>query len=211
MNASDYWTLIHAERARLVDLLNDITPEQWAKRSLCSEWTVEQVLAHLSAAANTGRWAWIRGIVAAGFNTGKHNDRLLGRYLGSTPATSLAAFERSVDLRVAPTKDYAAFLGEVIVHGQDIARPLGLTLVPDPKAVLEVARFFAAKDFAVNSRTLVKGLSLKADDADFSVGDGPLAEGPLLDLVLAMAGRPGGAEALDGDGGAELFKRMSAT
>ncbi|WP_291792626.1 hypothetical protein [Brevibacterium sp.] len=38
------------------------------------------------------------------------------------------------------TKDYAAFLGEVVVHAQDIARPLGLALEPAAEAVGEVAR-----------------------------------------------------------------------
>nr|WP_231939187.1 hypothetical protein [Brevibacterium sandarakinum] len=118
-------------------------------------------------------------------------------------------FRNAVPATVAPTKDYPAFLGEVIVHGQDIARPLGVDLDPDAEAVLEVARFFAAKDFAVNSRTLVKGLSLNADDADFSVGDGPTVSGELIDLVMAMAGRSDACDMLTGDGVDELRQRMS--
>lgn len=65
-------------------------------------------------------------MVASGFNAAKHNKRLLRRYLGASPEETLLIFRRSVDLRIAPTKDYAAFLGEVVVHSQDIARPLTL-------------------------------------------------------------------------------------
>ncbi|WP_193095762.1 hypothetical protein [Brevibacterium sp. FME17] len=124
------------------------------------------MVAHLSAAANTGRWAWIRSIVAAGFNPAEHNARLLSRYQGRTPEETLANFRDSTTITIAPTKDYPACLGEVIVHGQDIAELRGLALVPERAALLEVARYFAQKDFAVNSRTLVNGLLLEAEAAE---------------------------------------------
>lgn len=209
MRDSDYWTLIHTERARLASLLDGLTAAQWRAQSLCSDWTVEQVVAHLSAAANTGRWAWIRSILAAGFSSAKHNARLLSRYQGRTPEETLRIFRDSTTATIAPTKDYPAFLGEVIVHGQDIAEPLGQTLVPDEEALVEVARFFATKDFAINSKTLIKGLSLEADDVDFRTGSGPLVIGKLLDLVMAMAGRPSFAAALRGEGADGLRLRMS--
>ncbi|MCF2573169.1 hypothetical protein [Brevibacterium sp. UCMA 11754] len=85
---------------------------------------------------------------------------------GAPPEETLANFRDSTTLTIAPTKDYPACLGEVIVHGQDIAEPRGLTLVPERAARLEVARYFAQKDFAVNSRTLVNGLSLESEDAE---------------------------------------------
>lgn len=208
MNATEYWSMIHSERARLVGTLDGLAADQWDEPTLCADWSVEQVFAHLSAAANTGRWAWIRSIVVAGFNPDKHNVRLLARYRGESPEETLEVFRRSITATIAPTKDHPAFLGEVIVHGQDVARPLGLDLDPDAEAVLEVARFYSSRDFAVNSKTLVKGLSLSADDAEFSVGHGPLVRGRLLDLVMAMAGRPSACDLLGGDGVVELRSRM---
>ncbi|MGO3065159.1 MAG: maleylpyruvate isomerase family mycothiol-dependent enzyme [Brevibacterium linens] len=208
MNETEYWDLIHTERARLADLLSTLEPEQWALATLCADWTVEQVVAHLSVAANTGRWAWIRSIVRAGFDPAKHNARLLERSLGGSPEETLAKFHSSISLTIAPTKDFPAFLGEVIVHGQDIARPLELELIPDAEATVEVARYFASKDFAVNSKTLVKGVRLSAVDADFESGSGPQVAGRLLDLVMAMAGRPEALADLTGSGVAELRRRM---
>ena len=208
MNETGYWDLIHTERARLADLLSTLEPEQWALATLCADWTVEQVVAHLSVAANTGRWAWIRSIVRAGFDPAKHNARLLERSLGGSPEETLAKFHSSISLTIAPTKDFPAFLGEVIVHGQDIARPLELDLIPDAEATVEVARYFASKDFAVNSKTLVKGVRLSAVDADFESGSGPQVAGRLLDLVMAMAGRPEALADLTGSGVAELRRLM---
>lgn len=209
MDESRYWDLIRAERARLAEALEGLSAKAWQVRSLCSAWSVEEVVAHLSAAANTGRWAWIRNMAASGFDSAKHNERLLRRYLGETPTQTLSIFRRSVDLRIAPTKDYAAFLGEVIVHSQDISRPLGLALAPDPVGLRAVAEFFATKDFAVRSKTIVKGLSLEAVDASFAIGEGPVVRGRLLDLVMTMAGREQYADDLRGDGVGELRRRMS--
>lgn len=71
-----------------------------------------------------------------------------------------------------------------------------------------MARYFAAKDFAVNSKTLLKGLKLSAADADFESGSGPEVTGRVLDLVMAMAGRPESLTELTGGGVAELRRRM---
>ncbi|WP_166984057.1 maleylpyruvate isomerase family mycothiol-dependent enzyme [Paramicrobacterium fandaimingii] len=206
--ADEYWELIHAERARVALMLDGLTAQQWHADSLCGEWTVQQVVAHLTAAANTGRWAWLRSILFAGFNPDRHNARRLAEHLGRTVDETRENFRRSVTLTIAPTRDYPAWLGEVIVHGQDIARPLGITFTPDPDAVREVATYFAAKDFAVNSHRMVKGLTLEASDTDFAAGSGPLVRGPLLSLVMVMAGRSEFLTDVDDDGVAELRRRI---
>lgn len=209
LNAEEYWQLIHAERARLADILENLSDDEWRANTLCSDWTVEQVVAHLTAGANTGLLTWLLSMLRAGFNPAKHNERRLVHHLGSTPAETLANFRDSITSTTAPTKDYPAWLGEVIVHGQDIARPLGLALEPDPAAVGEVARFYAAKDFAVNSKKLVNGLKIEAKDASFQHGNGPRVRGNLLDLVMSMAGRPGYIQTLEGDGVDELRRRIT--
>jgi uncharacterized protein (TIGR03083 family) len=211
LSASDYWELIHTERARLASILDGLTTQQWRSGSLCAEWTVEHVAAHLTAAANTRTWAWLRSIALAGFNADKHNARRLAEHLGTTPQETGERFRDSVTLTIAPTRDHAAWLGEVIVHGQDIARPLGIALTPDPTAVREVAAFFAAKDFTVDSHKAVNGLALEASDTAFAAGSGPLVRGPLLNVVMAMAGRGDYCAELEGDGVADLRRRIRPT
>lgn len=210
LTADDYWSLIHAERARVADVLTGLSTDQWQAQSLCAEWTVEDTTAHITAAARTGLASWVWSMLRAGFNPAKHNARKIRRYRGETPEETLATYRSAIQSAVSPTKDFAAFLGEVIVHGQDIARPLGVTLTPDHAAVREVASFFAAKDFAVNSKSLIKGLSLQASDDDFATGSGPTVEGRLLDLVMAMAGRTETLTRLTGHGVEELSQRLAA-
>lgn len=138
---AEYWSLIHAERTRVADMLAGLDPEQWQTRTLCIDWSVEETTAHITATSSTGLASWVWSMLRAGFRPAKHNARKVRRYRGKTPEETLAIYRRAIPRTIAPTKDYAAFLGEVIVHGQDIARPLDITLTPDPIAVREVASF----------------------------------------------------------------------
>lgn len=196
------------ERSALVDDLSALTPEQWRLPTLCGAWDVEDVVAHLGAASTLSMWGWIRSIVGARFDADVHNQRRLEEFRGATPAATLERFAGTGPIGL-PGKESPAGLGELVVHAEDIRRPLGLRHVPDAEGLLAVARFFATKDFAVNSRSLVKGLSLVATDADFRSGAGPEVDGPLLSLVMAMAGRSAVLGDLHGDGVPELSRRMA--
>ncbi|WP_448629446.1 maleylpyruvate isomerase family mycothiol-dependent enzyme [Cellulomonas soli] len=199
-----FWSAIAAERTALVTDLENLTPGQWSHPTLCAAWSVEDVVAHLTAAARTGRWAWLRSIVGARFDADLHNERRLAEHRGATPEATLAEFRSVVDARTAPTRDLWAWLGEVVVHAADIREPLGLTSRTPVDVAAAVAVGYARKDFAVNSRSAAKGLRLQATDSAFEIGSGPVAQGTTLDLVLAMAGRSTAAARLTGEGAAQL-------
>ncbi len=196
------------ERSALVDDLSGLTPEQWRSPTLCGAWDVEDVVAHLGAASTLSMWGWIRSMAGARFDADVHNRRRLEEFRGATPTATLERFADVGPIGL-PRKESPGGLGEVIVHSEDIRRPLGLRHEPEPEGLLAVARFFATKDFAVNSRSLVMGLRLVATDADFQAGSGPEAAGPLLSLVMAMAGRPEVLADLHGDGLPELGRRIT--
>jgi hypothetical protein len=44
------WGLIETERRSLADLLEPLTPDQWSAPSLCAEWRIRDVAAHVAAA-----------------------------------------------------------------------------------------------------------------------------------------------------------------
>ncbi|GLB64128.1 hypothetical protein NCCP2495_20070 [Dietzia sp. NCCP-2495] len=203
----DIWQATHRARKDLADDLAGLEAAQWKHATLCGAWDVEHVVAHLTAAASVGRWAWIRSIVAAGFRPAVHNERRLREHLGATPQETLDRFRAVIDSTVAPTGDLPAYLGEVIVHSEDIRQPLGLPSRADTGAATEVARFYSSRDFTVNSKTTVAGVSLRATDSDFSAGDGPEVAGPVLALVMAMAGRRTYLDQLSGEGVALLSSR----
>ncbi|MGO1582018.1 MAG: maleylpyruvate isomerase family mycothiol-dependent enzyme [Actinomycetaceae bacterium] len=203
------WVAIRTERSRLADDLEPLTDDQWRARSLSSDWTVEQTLAHLTAAGSTGTIAWLRSMIGSRFRTDVHNARLLARHLGDTPAETLRRFRTTIPQRIEPTRTTWAWLGEVVVHGTDIRRPLGIGSEPDHDAVEQVALSYAARDWAVNSSSTVEGLELIASDGIFRNGEGPRVTGTTLDLVMAMAGRPDFVDALEGPGVDTLRTRLT--
>ena len=205
------WALVHAERAALADDLSGLSAEQWRHGTLCGKWDVEDVVAHLTAAASLNQWKWLRSMVGARFRPDVHNQRRLVEHRGRTPAETLDRFRAVVTSTTAPSAHISAYLGEVVVHAQDIRHPLGLARTPSVDALTPVARFFARRDFAVASRTHVADLQLRADDGPFAAGTGPLVTGSTLALVMSMAGRVPYLAELDGPGVPTLRSRLQAT
>lgn len=208
VSRDELWGLVHAERAALADDLAGLSAPQWAQRSLCGDWSVEEVVAHLTAGASTGRFRWLISVLSNRFDFGKHNDRQLAAHRGTTPQETLERFRAVVDSTVAPSGHTAAWLGEVIVHGQDIRKPLELTREPSIEAVTEVARFFASRNFTVPSHSSIDGLRLEATDGPFAVGEGPVVSGPTIALTMAMAGRASYCHDLTGPGLPALRSRI---
>jgi hypothetical protein len=73
--------------------------------------------------------------------------------------------------------------------------------------VTKVVALYAKSQAIIGGRDRVAGITLKATDADFSVGDGPLVEGPAISLLLAAAGRSSALDDLSGPGVDTLRQR----
>ncbi len=205
------WEMVHAERALLAEDLSGLTDEQWRHPTLCGQWDVEEVVAHTTAAASINQWRWMRSMLGARFRPDVHNQRRLNEHRGRTPAETLDLFRAIINSTTAPSGHTPAYLGEVVVHAQDIRQPLGLPRTPDVDALTPVADFFARRNFAVPSRNRVAGLQLRADDGPFTAGSGPLVTGSTLALVMSMAGRVAYIDQLDGPGVATVRSRVNKT
>lgn len=207
---TDIWPVAHAERAALAADLAGLPDERWATPSLCAGLSVREVLAHLTSAATLGPLTWMWSVLRSRFDVDRHVADRLAEQLGSSPAETLARFERIVDSHTSPFGPKAAWLGEVIVHGEDIRRPLGIRRDHPVDAVTHVARFYVGADFTVPSRTLARGLRLEATDGPFAAGTGPAVRGTTLALTMAMAGRAVFCDELTGDGVPVLRARATA-
>jgi uncharacterized protein (TIGR03083 family) len=99
-------------------------------------------------------------------------------------------------------------LTELVVHGQDLRRPLGLPIAFSTDALRYVLAFLATpkahRGFVPRGR--LDGLRLEADDLDWSHGDGALVRGPGAALAYAMCGR----SAADGELGGPGVPRFAA-
>jgi uncharacterized protein (TIGR03083 family) len=99
-----------------------------------------------------------------------------------------------------PPAPVSAMLGEVVVHGEDLRRPLGLTASPDVEASAACLEMYRTASFPVGGKKRIRGLRLVATDTDWSAGDGPEVTGPAASLLLAMTGRDAGLADLSGPG-----------
>ncbi|WP_435256220.1 maleylpyruvate isomerase family mycothiol-dependent enzyme [Streptomyces althioticus] len=194
------WSMIRAERAALADDLAGLTAGQWATPSLCDGLTVREVLAHLTAGASLNTVRWFAGVVRCRFDFDRQVAMRLAEQLGSGPADTLDRFRRVVPSTTRPPLPALAMLGETVVHGEDIRRPLGIRRDYPVETVTAVAEYYRGTDLVVVAKGRIGGLKLVADDGQFSTGDGALVSGRTVDLVMAMTGRAACCDELDGDG-----------
>ena len=207
MSSNGTWPLVHAERAALAADLADLTDQQWATPSLCTGFTVRQVLAHLTAGASLNPARWLAGVIRCRFDFDKMVAMRLAEQLGATPAETLARFRHVVSSTVKAPVPTEAALGEAIVHGEDIRRPLGIHRDYPVTTLTQVASYYQGSDLVVPAKRRIAGLRLQASDGPFATGSGPLVSGRTLALIMAMTGRVTYCEELDGDGAAVLRAR----
>ena len=205
--SSDIWPLVHAERAALAADLARLEDPPWSTPSLCAGLSVREVVAHLTAAASLNALRWLAGVIRCRFDFDRQVAMRLTEQLGSSPAETLARFERVVGSTTSPPLPVPALLGEVVVHGEDIRRPLGVTRDHPADVLTRVARYYAGSDQVVVARRRVRGLRLQATDGPFATGSGPLVTGRTLALVMAMTGRRAYCDELTGAGVGTLRTR----
>ncbi|MGX1225363.1 maleylpyruvate isomerase family mycothiol-dependent enzyme [Streptomyces ambofaciens] len=197
---ADVWPLIRTERAALASDLAELTEEQWATPSLCAGLTVREVLAHLTAGASLNTVRWLAGVIRCRFDFDKQVAVRLAEQLGADPAETLARFGHIVPSTTKPPLPVIAMLGETLVHGEDIRRPLGIRRDHPIDVVTRVAEYYQGSDMVVVARKRIAGLRLAATDGPFTTGSGPVVSGPTMALVMAMTGRATYCDDLEGDG-----------
>lgn len=206
----DIWSTVAAERGALANDLADLTSSQWEGPSLCGGWTIRDVVAHLSATASLNPATFALGIAGAGFNFDRFANTQIARQRGADPAATLTRFRGLQTSTSAPPGPKVSWLGEVVIHGADIRRPLGISHTYPPAAVREVIDFYKSSNMLIGAKNRVAGLALFATDHDWHHGDvnsGARIEGPLLSLLLAMTGRTVACDDLSGPGVATLRAR----
>ncbi len=197
----DVWSLVHAERAALIDDLERLDAGSWEVPSLCPGWTVHDVVAHLVDTARTTRLGFVVGLARAGFDFDRQNARGVERERGSSPQETLERLRRVASRTSTPPAPLDTRLVEEVVHGEDIRRPLGLTRSYPDEAVVRALRLQARTPASFGgAKELVARVRLTATDADVSIGNGRELTGTALSLLLAVSGRQVAVDDLAGPG-----------
>jgi uncharacterized protein (TIGR03083 family) len=210
MSASSPWPVIHAERAALADDLDGLADARWSTPSLCTGWSVHDVLGHMTSAAKMTPPRFITRMAAARFRFDVMAQKNIAVETAGGPAATLAEFRRVKDATSAPPGPIDTWLGETIVHAEDIRRPLGIAHTDPADALIRVAEFYKGSNLLIGAKNRIAGLTLRATDVDWSSGSGPEVRGPMVSLVLAMTGRGAAVAELSGQGVGTLGGRLPA-
>ena len=203
------WSTVAAERGALAADLADLSDKQWQTPSLCDGWTVREVLAHQTGTASMSTPKFFTRMAAAGFRFPTFANREIQRHLGDSPRATLAEFRDKQHSTSSPPGPRLSWLGEVIVHSEDIRRPLGIAHDYPAAAVRQVLDFYKGSNTLIGTKRRIADLRLKATDDDWSHGEGPSVEGRMIDLLMAATGRGVACESLSGDGVSTLRLRCS--
>ncbi|MEU6764012.1 maleylpyruvate isomerase family mycothiol-dependent enzyme [Streptomyces sp. NPDC046853] len=201
----DVWALVHAERAALIEDLAHLDDKQWEQPSLCDGWTVHDVAAHLVNTARTTRLGFVGGMIRARFDFDRQNARGVERERGSSPKETLERLRQAASRKTGPPAPLDTRIVEEVIHGEDIRRPLGIGRSYPIAAVVRSLRLQARTSASMGgAKERVAGIQLAPTDADLTIGEGSQARGTAICLLLAISGRPGVLEELDGPGVAAL-------
>ena len=207
MKSEETWKHIHGEREQMVETLNSLNSEQWASASWCEGWSVQDTAGHILSAAEQTPANFYKELISAGFKFNVFTDRGAKRLSALGPDELVRRLRARTTTTNHPPAPVMAMLGEIVVHGEDIRRPLGLEhKYPEP-AVIALADSWKKTNLLIGAKRRIAGVRLRATDNDWAYGDGPQVSGPMISLILAMTGRKGVHADLSGEGLATLAAR----
>ncbi|KUI14394.1 DinB family protein [Mycobacterium lehmannii] len=196
------------EREDFAALLDQLTPEQWDQPSLCTDWRVRDVVAHVISYEDLSR---PQAVARMALGLLRHrNPNAIGVALNADKSPSeLTALMRKY---ARPRGSTAGFDGRIaltdgMVHQQDIRRPLDMPRLIKPERLVVALEFTKYAPF-LRGAWRARGLRLVATDLDWTHGSGPEVRGSGEALLMAMAGRGAALSDLDGPGKARLAQRL---
>src|SRR6185436_16566515 len=206
VEAYELRNMVEHEQVEFAKLLRGLTPEQWEVPSLCAGWSVHDVVLHI---------AWHT-----------HNSDL--QRVGQLLRVRNSEARVHQDAKARPTEELIerleapAILGgqsnvltqltELVIHQQDVRRPLGVEREIPAGRLAIVLDFSLTRSgggpFLAGARKRAKDLRLKATDIEWSAGVGPEVRGPGEAVLMAIQGRAPALADLEGEGVPVLAGRM---
>jgi len=200
--------MARAEREEFAALLEGLTPQQWDSPTLCEQWRVRDVVAHVIGYDPLSRTQLMRRMAKGLVTRGGANAVGVADYAAKSPE-ELTALVRQYAVPHGLTSGFGGriALTDGMIHQQDIRRPLGIPRTM-PAESLRIALDFSTWAPRILGGLRVRGLRLVATDLDWTHSNGPEVRGSGEALLMAMAGRPAALRDLDGPGKTKLAQRL---
>lgn len=187
------WSTAGKARNDFADMIDSLSPEQLDQQSLCSDWTARGVLAHVTSFVETNAVSFFVSMAKAGFDFDKTSIIMANKQL-ARPVEEVVATLRSKATKSAPLPMFpeSMTVADVVIHSQDIRRPLGLDSTPDEDLVRKTLDFLTTEKMATTlvERRPIEGVQLVANDMQWTFGDGAEINGPAEAILMALANRP---------------------
>ena len=212
----DAWALVDAERLALADFLSGLAPDEWSVPSLCGEWTVQEVAAHLAFTNTMPLRTLFRELARDRFRANRTNARLAREWARRGPEAIVGRLRDVADAHAhTPVTRPQDVLADFLCHNLDIRRPLGRERPAPPEPTRRALTTYVgmgipqALAFGRNPKATARGLHLVADDVGWQHGEGPVVAASSSALIRALTGRPVGDDELSGPGAAQLYARIA--
>lgn len=191
MDQDEKWAVIARQRRVLADLLAGLTEDEWERPSLCRQWRVRDVAAHIALTPQSPGIVRIlgKGVRARGDLQAVNRDMAVA-HADRPPYELVAELRELAESRRKPavtTVDNLLF--DVMVHIQDVAVPLGSTATMPLDAAREGTERVWRMGWPFWARRRLRGLRLTATDIGWSTGEGLEVRGPVQALLLLLTGR----------------------
>jgi len=191
-----------AEQEEFGALCRSLNDEQWANLSLCDGWTVRQTVVHVAWHIHRTTAETLRFLL---YGTTQGPARQIAR--DETQSTA-----QLIDWLASPGNCAIVNLGELMIHQQDVRRPLGHSRQIPADRIQPILNFSLGRGSAAlvpGSRKRAVDLRFVATDMDWSAGDGPLVRGTGEALLMAINGRRSAFQDLEGPGVPTLASRQT--
>jgi uncharacterized protein (TIGR03083 family) len=202
VDAERSWQVIEQQRLSLADLLESLTDEQWNTPSLCEGWRVKDVAAHVAMTPQPPTLMALAGELIRARGSLANATRDVAVQYAERPGVDLVAEmrEHASSRRLPKVTNYRNIVLDILVHGQDIAIPLGIPREMPKDAVLAaLERAWTIGRLLGVSRS-IKRFRYTATDVDWRAGQGPEVVGPGAALLLLLTGRTVAIPQLSGPG-----------
>jgi len=193
IGVEESWQVVVEQRLAIAELLAGLSEGDWEQPSLCSGWSVRDVAAHVtlipippSPSSLLVDFAKARGNYAR-FNTVASQRRAV-----RTPSQLVLDLRNTAESRTVPRPASPAnVMWDILVHAQDIAIPLGIDFPTPPDAGAAAAtRIWELRwPFSFRAQRRLGSFTLRATDANWTLGTGPEIAGPISAILLLLTGR----------------------
>ncbi len=181
---------VAAQYQALAELLSTASDAVWNTESLCDGWRVLEVVAHVTMPARYPQDEFMAELERCGYDFTRLSNEIASRD-AELPLAQLVADLRSDVLHhwTPPGGGYHGALNHVVIHGLDVAVPLGEPRQAPDETIRVILDDLTQGGIHEHFGIDIDDRILEASDLDWQYGSGLPLRGAAEDLALAMSGR----------------------